>query len=516
MKRTILFSAAVFALAMLSSCQKPQTPSQTEGVTEFTATIDNTAKRDTKTSITIEGNVGKIEWCQGDEITVTDGAGAKAIYVAQSSGARTMFLIKAGETPLGAGPYKAAYGDIAKQTYSAVGANCPLFVASATTEFQFKCELAILKITASSTVAKTVKSVEVSGGTSVTLDCGAGVALSSGAKDFYIAINPGAYTQLKVTFTATDNTVAEMSRTSGINLAANDLLPATFSLENWKALPPEGALSGKFSVSATQQVYFSKGNLQAKYNGSPNSYTFGFADNQYDFIGDDETIGGNVSIDYDENNPPYYYTQGSNVNGAVVDLFGWSTPIGSGIGTYVYYGISSSEDVLNYYGYFKDWGTAIDDKGTWRTPSGGVDANSEWYYLLFNRTVNGGTGEGHSYSNLSDGVMIDDYPFYGLFIYPDDYTGSAIGAGGPDTWAEINAKGIAFLPMAGLRYGDEVHYMDGYYTYYGVYWSSTMCDVDDPDCYCLEFSSPSVDYDVWMEYNSREFGYSVRLVSDVK
>ena len=44
---------------------------------------------------------------------------------------------------------------------------------------------------------------------------------------------------------------------------------------------PGGALSGLFSVSATQQVHFSQGNLQ--YQASTN--TWRFAEHQYDYVG---------------------------------------------------------------------------------------------------------------------------------------------------------------------------------------------------------------------------------------
>lgn len=44
---------------------------------------------------------------------------------------------------------------------------------------------------------------------------------------------------------------------------------------------PVGAINGLFSVSATQQVYFSQGNLQ--YQASTN--TWRFAENQWDYVG---------------------------------------------------------------------------------------------------------------------------------------------------------------------------------------------------------------------------------------
>ena len=59
---------------------------------------------------------------------------------------------------------------------------------------------------------------------------------------------------------------------------------------------PEGCLPGLFSVSETQQVYFSRGNLQ--YQASTN--TWRFAEHQYDYVGTQTAdgngyYGGNVS-----------------------------------------------------------------------------------------------------------------------------------------------------------------------------------------------------------------------------
>ena len=49
---------------------------------------------------------------------------------------------------------------------------------------------------------------------------------------------------------------------------------------------PTGALSGKFSVSAAEQIQFSQGNLQ--YQASTN--TWRFAEHQYDMIGLDNAM----------------------------------------------------------------------------------------------------------------------------------------------------------------------------------------------------------------------------------
>lgn len=64
----------------------------------------------------------------------------------------------------------------------------------------------------------------------------------------------------------------------------------------------KGALPGKFSISATQQVRFSQGNLQ--YRASKNKWRF--AENQYDIVGEDNA---NISDKYD----------------GWIDLFGYGT-----------------------------------------------------------------------------------------------------------------------------------------------------------------------------------------------
>lgn len=231
MKKITQIIISFIALAIFVSCQKEQAPSeQTAGVTQFTATIAQT-----KTSI----DGVKVSWCAGDIITVTDASEATAVYVAESAGASTKFNIKEGETPLGEGPYTAAYGDIAEQAYSATGANCPLTAPETnTTNFTFSCPFAILKISATSEKELNINEVTVENDGSIlsTLTCSSSVGLLfSQTTDFYIAVEPGTYDCLKITFKAVDGWTASKTRSSAVTLAAGDLLPVTmyFSSENW-------------------------------------------------------------------------------------------------------------------------------------------------------------------------------------------------------------------------------------------------------------------------------------------
>ena len=224
---------------------------------------------------------------------------------------------------------------------------------------------------------------------------------------------------------------------------------------------PAGALAGEFTVAEGKKVYFSQGNLQATYNSSTSTYTWGFAANQYDYIGD---AAGNTTID-------------SQQNGSVVDLFGWSTVSTT-------YGISPSDEVADYSGDFVDWGAAIDDKGTWCTLS-----KDEWVYLFNN----------HSYKWTSvHGVN-------GYVIAPDGFEGTLADSYTDD--AALAAGNLVFLPAAGYRDGSSVDEVgDG-----GNYWSSF--DLDERSAYYVCFDSDDVSPN---KYEFRYYGCSVRLITDVK
>ena len=88
-----------------------------------------------------------------------------------------------------------------------------------------------------------------------------------------------------------------------------------------------GALIGQFSVSSTKKVYFSKGNLQATYDGS--NWTWAFAEHQWDYIGN---AAGNTKVTASS---PYISEN------ATVDLFGWVGASSNWTGVHEY-GITSS------------------------------------------------------------------------------------------------------------------------------------------------------------------------------
>ena len=221
---------------------------------------------------------------------------------------------------------------------------------------------------------------------------------------------------------------------------------ATGAMAQEPGLP---VVNGKFSVSDTKQVYFSKGNLRYA------SGAWSFFDNQYD----------------------YYTSYSANA----WDKFGWSTSATT-------YGKNTSTDANTYSGNFVDWGETM---GTgWFTLS-----NDEWKYLFNTRTINFSTGSGKSYTV---GQKVNNKP--GVVIYPDNYTGEVYTTGA--NWSTFEAAGCVFLPIANLR--DGTKFLD---STRGCYWSSTSFDADE--AYYENITNTAVQPNI---YSYRKWGLSVRLV----
>ena len=239
---------------------------------------------------------------------------------------------------------------------------------------------------------------------------------------------------------------------------------------------------GVFSVSATNQVTFSPGNLQYH----PANNVWQFAENQWDFVGNNENIGEN----YD----------------GWLDLFGWSTSATN-------FGVSTSTNNNDYSGSFVDWGTnkiGNDAPNTWRTLS-----KDEWEYLLNGR---------NNATSLCGVAQVNGVN--GLIFLPDDWTcpaGVTFKSGfhsssgvdyyaayqtfTADQWSKLEAAGAVFLPAAGVRIGT-VTYSE---QYFGRYWSATEYSKMCPYDFRIFADRAHLD--------NRDYcysGQSVRLVKDVK
>lgn len=254
-----------------------------------------------------------------------------------------------------------------------------------------------------------------------------------------------------------------------------------------------GAIQAAFSVSATEQIYFSQGNLQ--YQASTN--TWRFAEHQYDIIGADNS---NISSSYS----------------GWIDLFGWGT---SGFASknpymtstdYSDYGVvgDSYADIAgtNYdWGVYNKISNGGNTAGQWRTLTYG-----EWYYVMYERS-----NASSLYGVASVGGV------NGMVLLPDDWKlpdGVAFKSGVADNygsdyyktvnnysmseWAEMESAGAVFLPAAGYRYGALVNNVGSG----GYYWSASSSG--SSYAYYLYFYSGNAS----MYGSYRYYGHSVRLV----
>jgi len=260
----------------------------------------------------------------------------------------------------------------------------------------------------------------------------------------------------------------------------------------------DGKLPGAFSVSSTKVVYFSQGNLQATTSDQGATWTWGFAENQWDYVGN---AAANTSFDY----------WGGKGNGSY-DLFGW---IGesSALDDYRQYGIGSNYDFTDCgntpgENLKVEWGSLMGSD--WRTLT-----YDEWQYLIKSRnnaanllayaTVNGKTGL----------ILLPDSwasSSVALTITTANYTTNIISA---SDWSTLEEQGCVFLPAAGSREDSSVSGVGAG----GDYWSSSSPSgkqYDEGSAYCFFFDTDFSKQADGMHFNKRGRGYglSVRLVSE--
>ena len=274
---------------------------------------------------------------------------------------------------------------------------------------------------------------------------------------------------------------------------------------------PTGAIDGKFTINANgDQVYFSQGNLQ--YQASTN--TWKFADNQYDYVGSDNsnissTYSGWIDLfgwgtsGYHDANDPY------NVN-----YQPWSTSYSEVTSSYNYFGYGPSTNMTdpnltgtsaNY-----DWGVynPISNGGNqtnqWRTLT-----QPEWDYVFNTRSTTSGIRYAKANVNNVNGVI----------LLPDDWSASYYSLNSTNTpganftsntitvsqWNTLEVHGAVFLPAAGLRGGTSVSYAGSE----GRYWSTSYCE----SCCAHLLYFPIGGLGTYFIDGTRDSGQSVRLVA---
>ncbi len=263
--------------------------------------------------------------------------------------------------------------------------------------------------------------------------------------------------------------------------------------------PPAGIINGLFSVSDTKKVYFSKGNLQATYDGS--SWTWSFAEHQYDALGE---AGANTLI---------------NGNGTVsapgsVDLFGW-VGAKSAFEGMAAFGISNSDTIKNYGNVAgealkSDWGTnAISNGGNvanygWRTLT-----QDEWNYVVSTRADADSKKGAATVSGVKGWILLPDawtLPAGASFTAGagTQYTTNSYTA---EQWAVMESAGAVFLPVTGLRSVSAIINPDE-----GHYWSATSNGSSKHSAYDAKLTDSS--FLVGSANETRYRGAAVRLAKD--
>ncbi len=267
-----------------------------------------------------------------------------------------------------------------------------------------------------------------------------------------------------------------------------------------------GFSSALFSVSASQKVLFSPGNLEYSTMGShavaggvTATGTWRFAPNQWDMIG---SANSNISSTYT----------------GWIDLFGWGT---SGYNNKYPYMTSTTDtdygnENNNISGTNYDWGVynaiynpktnTTDAPGTWRTLT-----KDEWVYLLNTRpTLSSIRYAKATVCGIAGLIIVPDscastyYPLTNVNTSGADFTTNIIGS---TDWSKMEAVGCVFLPAAGYRWTSVSSTNSG-----GYYWSATYNN--SYYAFCLYFSSSNLDFSTGLT-RYRHSGNSVRLVRDV-
>lgn len=299
---------------------------------------------------------------------------------------------------------------------------------------------------------------------------------------FYIVLPPVKEAKLTIRVTFICN--GKICSKSFSQSSATNIMPANAIANVAKNIDQLGEVPvGRFSISSSQKVCFSQGNLQ--YIGSAASPYWKFADNQYDFLG---SAQGSTAVNIDR------------------DLFGWGTSGATISGTTLHPYLTTTDATKYFTGNVltdqSDWGkrNTIRNGGTgWYTLS-----QAQWNYLLFTRAS--------SYAKAT----VNNVP--GVVLLPDGYhhplSSSLNGIKTSDAlyssntisltqWILMESQGAVFLPAAGYRYGTTMSDVN----FTGRYWASDLTG-NALTVYCCQFS------DGTMNILTREnyYGHAVRLV----
>lgn len=518
------FIMAALLLAGVSatvSCAKDD-EQPAEGKT-YHMTIAASKGGESAKALTIDGTTISATWAEGETVTVynvTKSADLTGTLAAQSSGASTTLegsltgTIEAGDELTlkfcspdyamqdGTLEYIANHCDYAEATVTVASVEGGRITAS---DAAFENKQAIVKFSLKNTRGRAILASALSVSVGGTIYAAVPAATSS---ELFVAL-PGISGQAVTLSAKVDDQWYNKTQT-GVTFVNGQYYTVAAKLEQ------KGMLPGTFSVASGSRVHFSQGNLQATYNIYDSIWSWAFAANQYDYIGN---AVGNTSV---TSSAPYINTgdiedgrDGGDYENGTVDLFGWvgASSYWDGVNKY---GITASTATNNRNGYGNvagellkaDWGTlAISNGGNAANSGWYTCSNADWQHLFESR----GTSMRYARATVCGKQ--------GVILFPDAYThpngvtplaktneDSGYGSNiyNADAWAKMEAAGAVFLPAAGIRLRSEVQ-QDGRMA---AYWSSTSSGTNAAHILFV--------YDSQLQYTIgiRRDGYSVRLVCE--
>ena len=481
--KSLLFSAVLLTLAF-ASCSKDDS-----NVTRFTAIMERpSAQSSDKTYLDND----YIKWESDDVVKIFDATAVGADFAVTPYSGDLAKASLVNSEGVGQGPYTAIYpAGLASSTtqlilpvsqFSTDGnlMHLPMYATSNDTRLEFKnlcgalriylqesnVQVSRIEVTASNVINGTFN-IDASGsepaisynswwpndGThTTTLYCLDNPDITNGHY-FFVYLPAGVYSSIEIKIYKPTGWWCTKNSTDNTSISGITVRRSQYTNIGFRSFPPfnppiipEGAIGGPISVSANQQVYFSKGNLQWSSEGTHQVLgggtvpgTWRFAEHQYDFVGGpctDSPVSyvGNVSGSNNENIV--------NVNDATapysgwIDLFGWGTS-----------GYHDANDEGNL--YYNPYSYASAFIGDAPINASQRIYNSNWY----------GYGPSEQYDandQLSPSHLTGDFASYDWGVY----NGISNGGGTPNQWRTLTTTEMTYMLNNRIR-GTQTALMDG-------------------------------------------------------
>ena len=346
MKKYYLILAAMSGF-VLAACHRETAPQK--GLV-FTATTESSV---TKTALSENGGNYDVVWRAGDRITIVDAASNVGIYETESTTTHADFSLYGGSTPVTTPTYKAWYPanlynggtPTLPATQSYVDGNIggsPMYAESGTNSLAFKNICGIIRLNVSTTlVGKTVASIvlnanegmsgvisnaatladdsyvaAVTGTAGVTLNCGAGIDISTTPTAFHFAVPEGTYTGFTITVTTTDGLTQTRTANKGITVGRRQITDIGLAFNNLSMAINLAETTGTVDIPSgvNARLYGSKTDRTVNVAGGGSVVTLENASiYRLNLNGDATVISTGTNSVYNSDADPVFISDGSTV-----------------------------------------------------------------------------------------------------------------------------------------------------------------------------------------------------------